>query len=292
MRVHHLNCGSMCPGLAPLITGRGSWRQSGLMVAHCLLVETERNGLILVDTGLGTRDVTEPRRLPPTFRLTARPMLDPSEPAIECVRRLGFAPEDVQHIAITHLDIDHAGGIADFPWATVHLHEVELAAARSGGVRERARYVRAQWQHHERWQTYAEVGDSWFGMHAVRSLAGIDDIALVPLFGHSRGHSGIAVRNNDRWLLHAGDSYFHHRELETIAPHCPPALAVFQKLTQSDGVARRDNVQELRRLRREHRNEVTVFCSHDPYELETPLENVTEPSSGETDEPSSEPEVA
>lgn len=50
MRVHHLNCGTMCP-LAGGAIGSGTGLRRGLMVCHCLLIETPRDGLVLVDTG-------------------------------------------------------------------------------------------------------------------------------------------------------------------------------------------------------------------------------------------------
>ncbi|MFD0510570.1 MBL fold metallo-hydrolase [Streptomyces aureus] len=30
---------------------------------------------------------------------------------------LGYAVDDVRHIVLTHLDLDHAGGLPDFPRA-------------------------------------------------------------------------------------------------------------------------------------------------------------------------------
>jgi glyoxylase-like metal-dependent hydrolase (beta-lactamase superfamily II) len=61
----------------------------GELACHCLLLETSA-GLVLVDTGFGSRDVHDPQ------------------------------PRDVRHIVLTHLDFDHAGGRDDFPGA-VHL---------------------------------------------------------------------------------------------------------------------------------------------------------------------------
>ena len=41
MRVHHLNCGTMCPIGAKAVNGTGGLFEAGRMVCHCLLVETD-----------------------------------------------------------------------------------------------------------------------------------------------------------------------------------------------------------------------------------------------------------
>ena len=252
--------------MARLVNGRGGWLSAGRLVCHCLLVVTD-DGLVLVDTGLGTEDIEDPRRLPRTFRFLSRPAYDRAETAVERVRALGYDPKDVRHIVITHLDLDHAGGIGDFPWATIHVHHAERNAALSRAtIPEKDRYIPAQWDHHDAWQTYSEAGESWFGLRAVRPIGGSGDIALIPLFGHSRGHSGVAVNTGNGWLLHAGDAYFHHRELDIVAPHCPPGIGLFAQVTQFDADARLGNIARLAQLRRRHRAEVTMFCSHDPDE--------------------------
>jgi glyoxylase-like metal-dependent hydrolase (beta-lactamase superfamily II) len=132
MRVHHLNCGTL---------GLGGAR----FVCNVLLVET-RNGLALIDTGLGAGDIERPARLGEQFLQNARPKLDPSETAIAQVQALGYRADDVRHILITHLDRDHAGGLGDFPDAVVHLHAAEHGCAVQGGAGVRAgRYVPEQW---------------------------------------------------------------------------------------------------------------------------------------------------
>ena len=107
-------------------------------------------------------------------------------------------------------------------------------------------------------------GDPWFGFGSVTALA--DDVLLVPLQGHTRGHCGVAVRRPDgTWLLHAGDSYFHASEKDT-PPAAPVALRTFQALMAVDDKRRRANQERLRELQRSHGDEVTVFCAHDPSE--------------------------
>jgi len=81
------------------------------MVCHVLLIETG-NGLVLVDSGFGTLDCDDPRRVGPTRRVV-RAMLRHDETVAHQIERLDFAREDVRHIIITHLDMDHAGGMSE-----------------------------------------------------------------------------------------------------------------------------------------------------------------------------------
>ena len=237
----------------------------GRLACHCLLLETGQ-GLALVDTGFGLEDVEHPRpRLSRLFTALHRPRFDPMDTAVEQVRDLGFKPADVRHILLTHLDFDHAGGITDFPGATVHVLADEAAAARHRhGFIARRRYRPAQWRAAAKWQEYRPDGEDWFGFAAVRQLRGLPpDILLVPLAGHSAGHCGVAVNAAGGWLLHAGDAYFHHAEIHAPQPSCPPGLRGYQWFMQTDGRERRRNQRRLRELATGARGEVTVFCSHD-----------------------------
>src|SRR5262249_21625286 len=115
----------------------------------------------------------------------------------------------------------------------------------------------------------ARSGEPWFGFECVRQLSGLPpEILLVPLAGHTRGHCGVAIDTASGWLLHAGDAYFFHGEIDPDAPRGTPGLELFQKLMQFDAVARLRNQVRLRTLAREHRHEVRVFSGHDAAEFE------------------------
>ncbi len=118
MRVHHLDCVSLCPPGGRWFDGRSKVLGRSRLVCHCVLVETD-GGLLLVDTGLGLNDVRHPRRrLSPVFRVLLRPRLEEAATALRQIEHLGFRADDVRHIVLTHLDFDHAGGLDDFPAAT------------------------------------------------------------------------------------------------------------------------------------------------------------------------------
>lgn len=262
MKVHHLNCGTMCP-----LGGRLINRSPARMVCHCLLIEG-RDSLALVDTGIGLQDCADPGRLG-AIGTALRARFDPRETAFERVKALGFDPKDVRHLVPTHLDLDHAGGIADFPWAEVHVWKGELEAALNPLPRERMRYRACQWEHGPRWVTHeSRAGDDWEGFSGVRPIAGLDEeLALIPLHGHTRGHCGVAALGDDGWMLHAGDAYFYEGELDPAGRRCTPGLRLFQRLAHLDHAAAMANQERLRALAASG-DGVRIFCAHDPSEYE------------------------
>jgi len=226
--------------------------------------------LVLIDTGYGLRDIATPRaRLNPVFLALMKPELRQEMSARRQIEALGFAARDVRHIVLSHLDFDHAGGLDDFPEATVHLLRAEAEAARAQTtVLDRMRYRPQQWSTSGAWRTYAATsGDRWLGFDCVRSLEGLPpEILLVPLVGHTLGHAGVAIHHQSGWLFYVADAYFYHAEMRR-APYCTPGLRLYQTLMEKDRQQRLHNQERLRAL--VHANDdVTVFCAHDVRELE------------------------
>ncbi len=248
--IRHLNCASFRP---PLLGG---------LVNHVLLVERP-GGLLLVDSGLGTADLERPHRLGRAWRALTQPHLSLAETALAQVTALGYDAADVTDIVLTHLDLDHAGGVDDFPGARVHLHAVELEAARDPRGMEHGRYLPAQWADADL-VPHTAGSDDWHGFASVAAVA--DDVLLVPLPGHSRGHAMVAVRDGDGWLLHAGDAYLRRGDL-TDPPSAPRAVRLAQRLLAQDDDVRLAHLARLRELVAADYPGVRVFSAHDPVEL-------------------------
>lgn len=244
MTVHHLNCGLLHAPPNPAAA------------CHCLLLE--HNGrLALIDTGIGLQDIAHP------VERIGQPAIDAAgfqfhEPltAIRQVERLGFRATAVTDIVLTHGDPDHAGGLADFPTAVVHVSEEEFGRLNSGHWR----YSAAQFAHGPRWVPHRNSTVQWFGTEArpLPPLAGAEAF-LVPLSGHTLGHCGVAIRHGDRWLLHVGDAYYLRVEL-TTDDHPVSALA---SQRADDDAQRRASLATLRHLAREHGSEIELFGYHD-----------------------------
>lgn len=196
MAIHYLNCFT-CNARFPR-----HW-QSGTL---CLLVETD-GGLVLVDTGLGSQDYIVAPGILQVFKLVTIVPLVPEESAVFQISKLGYQPEDVRHIVLTHMHFDHAGGLPDFPWAKVHVHRREYDAFKSGKFRRwtDGGYNRRILNHGPEILFYDETGEKWYDFEAIR-LPFEPEMWLLPLFGHTSGHCGVAVKDGDRWLLHVGDA--------------------------------------------------------------------------------------
>ena len=195
MVIHFLN-GFTCSARVP-----SHWR-TGML---CLLIETSQ-GLVLVDTGLGQDDYVHRTGIMRVFQAITIVPMNPEEAAVRQIARLGYQPEDVRHIVLTHMHFDHCGGLPDFPHARVHVHRREYEAF-TGCPRHWAdlAYVRRHIAHQPEFVLYDDTGESWFNFRAIR-LPFEPEMWLTPLFGHTRGHCGVAIQTATGWLFHVGDA--------------------------------------------------------------------------------------
>jgi glyoxylase-like metal-dependent hydrolase (beta-lactamase superfamily II) len=246
--IHHLNCGTLLVPSYPTV------------VCHCLLLQ-EGDRLALIDTGIGLADVRDPAgRLGQPLIDAAGFQFHESDTAVRRIAALGFSAEAVRQIVLTHGDPDHAGGLADFPAAEIHV-SVEEQTQILGG---HGRYVAAQFAHGPRWKTHGRSSHEWFGLEARPLPLGFSTaVLLVPLFGHTHGHCGVAIQQADRWLLHIGDAYYLRAEL-TTDEHPVSQLAAARA---DDDAKRRASLEQLRRLARDHGHEIELLGYHDLSEL-------------------------
>ena len=240
----------------------------GQLVSHVLLVETD-NGLVLVDSGYGLGDCADPAlRTGPTRRVF-RPFFDRSETAVRQVERLGFRREDVRHIVVTHFDIDHIGGLSDFPDAEIHCTAAEVLGAMRAPTRaEKIRFRPAQWAHGPKIVEHDPDGEPWRGFAAAKELTEVSPgILLVSLPGHTRGHTCVAVDAGRRWLLHCGDAFYHPSTISGEG-RIPWLLGAFEKVAAFDRERVLDNHSRLTELYRRGEPDLFLICAHDPGLLE------------------------
>jgi glyoxylase-like metal-dependent hydrolase (beta-lactamase superfamily II) len=237
------DCGSMFPRGLKI---RGN--------TNVVLFETNL-GWALIDSGYGTEDFLRPNLVTLAFCAYVRTLRNPLLCAIHQIQAAGIAPRDVRHILLTHMHIDHAGGIADFPWSTVHVWEPELLAARHKRGKLGLGYYARQWKNHEDWQIYSQTNAEWFGMPAVQLSAFSPPVYLIPTPGHTPGHCMVAFQGQDQWILQTGSAaypFYEQDETQQVkAPQCFKTWLMGPYLPQ------------LKRLWCEHPGQIKFLSSHE-----------------------------
>jgi glyoxylase-like metal-dependent hydrolase (beta-lactamase superfamily II) len=266
MKIHHLNCGSLCPLSHPILNRAMPELDRFNLVCHCLLIEGS-DGLTLVDTGLGLQDVRNFERFKSNFRFNqiAKPKLDLEETAFIQITKMGFNPKDVKNIIVTHFDSDHIGGLADFPDATIHVHKVEWEAAQNPrSLKEKARYLKLRWEQNRDVKTYESDGDLWHGLKRVQNLEDIDkSIYLVSLPGHTRGHAGVLIEGTDE-IFFAGDAFVN--EIQLKKDKAPLPIQLYNQLTHEDPLLAEKTLSNLKDLKIQ-KPDLNLFCSHDLHQF-------------------------
>ena len=241
IQIHHLNCVRIVTPVNDNVCG------------HCLLIQ-ENDKLILIDTGIGLLDIQQPlERIGQQLIDMVGYRFDENQTAIRQIEKLGLDPEKVTDCVISHLDNDHIGGLADFPNAVVHVGLEEYESYNSGNPR----YLKTPLSHNPTIKTYGKSGLEWFGFEA-RKVETETEIFLIPLFGHTLGQCGVAVKTESGWLFYIGDAYYMRIEL-TDSNHPVNQLA---QMRAEDNNLRLSNLDEIKKLIANH-PEVKVFGYHD-----------------------------
>jgi glyoxylase-like metal-dependent hydrolase (beta-lactamase superfamily II) len=248
MKIHHLNCMSFRAFNLPEIT-------------HVLLIESA-DGLILVDSGLGLDDFIHPNWVEWLAIRMSGVTATLAETPIRQVAALGLDPQQVRDIVPTHLHFDHIGGAVDFPWATIHVWDVEFnAGLHLKGWKGFLGYFPERWKNHPKLKLYSLADEHWFGLDAIPVIKRADvEIWLVPLVGHSPGMCGVAIKGGTGWLWHCGDAYVRQMQIDPNSPGT--AFPRFARGIE-DAMFPIDVRQKIRSVLAEHGDEVTAICSHD-----------------------------
>ena len=232
VRLHPLLCGMFRPPPGWLVRapGRLAWRKAaGFGVPRsewldapvvAFLVEHPGAGMALIDTGLHPSVAIDPKKNMGLFGgLSFRNLEMKSEQAVAAqLRARGIDPTDVKNVVMTHLHVDHASAMSEFPGATFLFSSAEWKAATSQG--ELHGYVTRQFDHAFDYRTLDFDGpqaDSYSTFGRSFDLFGDGSVRLVFTPGHTLGHLSLVLRQKGSEVLVAGDAIYLERSLREKA---------------------------------------------------------------------------
>lgn len=238
VRVHPLLTGRMKGPPAWFLReeGRMAWRKAfGFGVprsdwldvpVQAFLVEHPSAGPLLIDTGFHASVAVNPTaNLGRVARVTLKDIeMTPEQAVAAQLRAKGIEHSAVKVVIMTHLHLDHASAISDFPEATFLVSSAEWEAATDGG--QLKRYVRRQFDHGFDYRLLdfdSDEASSFAGFARSFDVFGDGSVRTVFTPGHTFGHMSVVLQTARGELLVAGDAIYLHRTLAEA--HLPYAMA-------------------------------------------------------------------
>ncbi len=172
------------------------------------LIETA-NGRILYDVGCDYGKISDPALRRRYYENESFPFGPPEMNEEQRLQnrlsRLGLAPQDVDVVFVGHLHFDHGGGLCDMQHADIHVHAMELSAAR---VPADEAYFQDDFEGDYRWNIKHGEYDLVPGVRAIESP------------GHTAGHMSMLIElPKGRPIILAGDAADLQENIdEEIAP--------------------------------------------------------------------------
>ena len=228
VRLHPLMTGEMpgAPAFFHRETGRlARFRALGFGVDRsefirlpvpAFLVEHPGAGAILIDTGLHPSVAIDPKQ---NFgRLLAfnyRGIKMSQEQAAPAqLRARGLDAADIRFVLMTHMHVDHASAVSEFPNATFVLSKQEWDAAVEGKVTDG--YVKRQFDYGFDYRTFdfeSRETESFANFGRSFDLFGDGSVRAVFTPGHTLGHTSFVLRLREREILIAADAAYTERTL-------------------------------------------------------------------------------
>jgi N-acyl homoserine lactone hydrolase len=215
MRIHAIQTGRVQIKQAQIAgRGHGLWRQIQPIVSsewaewvpvYAWAIE-HAEGVIVVDTGSGGHLRSLPR-WHPYFRLAARFEIEPEQEIGPQLRSLGISARDVKTLVLTHLHIDHDGGLAHFPHSRIFVDSSEIA--RAAGIRgSLLGYLPRRWPSWFDPQPLAWQPLRYGPFPQSARLTAAGDVIAVPTPGHTPNHVSVSMRDGEEQIMLAGDASY------------------------------------------------------------------------------------
>jgi glyoxylase-like metal-dependent hydrolase (beta-lactamase superfamily II) len=167
-------------------------------------------GVIVVDTGQATHLLQTAASLHPYMRWEVRFRISPDEEIGPQLRALGIAPHDVTRVVLTHLHIDHDGGLAHFPRSEILVSRGELQSA-SGWIGRMRGYLPNRWPSWFNPVSLDLAPEAYGPFAANRRLTSAGDVVAVATPGHTAHHVSVLVEDQGITYFLAGDTSYNQR---------------------------------------------------------------------------------
>lgn len=207
------------------------------------------DGYVLFDTGNAYEVVHDKMtHWGPDLIAAYNPIMSEDQWVINAIKKVGVDPEDIRFVILSHLHLDHAGGVGHFPNAKYLVQRQEMHFAYVPDFYMKAAYIRKDFDKDVDWQLLEGWRDDVFDLYNDGKIL----IHFTP--GHTPGHQSVQVNleNSGSYFLTADSCY----TLENLNEDVLPGLV-------ADPIETVKTISKIRRLRDLG---VNIVVGHDPVE--------------------------
>ena len=202
-------------GIAVATKFLGPRRSWDWLPVPAFLVQHPGVGPILIDTGLHPSCATSASpNMGRAGKVLYRIRMEHDQALRFQLPARGVQPTDVKVVIITHLHIDHASAVSEFPQAVFVVDRREWDAAVAGGTLKG--YHHRQFDYAFDWRAVdygSEPVESFSAFAQSLDLFGDGSVRLVSSPGHTLGHQSVVLRTGAGEVLIVGDAAFTMRAL-------------------------------------------------------------------------------
>ena len=168
-------------------------------------------GVIVIDTGQGLHLLRHAESLHPYLRWQVDFEMQPEDEIGPRLRALGIGRNDVKKLILTHLHVDHDGGLAHFPNTEIFAARGEIDAASGWGGRLNG-YLPQRWPNFFDPKPVDFTCGGLGPFEESHTVTKAGDVIALPLPGHTANHLGVFVETGDdlgTCVLFAGDASYN-----------------------------------------------------------------------------------
>lgn len=190
-------------------------------------------GVVLVDCGMDDRFGGEP--------------IEGADP-VSSLTELGYSPDDVRYVVLTHMHFDHIAHLNEFPQATVVVRQDELDAAYDDDAPDHIGYM------HDQFECLADQECIALDPKIDYDLFGDGSVVIFDTPGHTRGHQSVVLTFEDgSHAVLTGDASSIQQNLDEMIPSGTPDHAAI-------------SMESLKKVKAFQDKGYKLFLPHEPHQ--------------------------
>ena len=245
-KLYFFECGTLKSEKHLFTLDRGIGEPFEVPVPFFLIQHNGKN--ILFDTGNALEAAKNPEKHWGDIINTYYPIMKKEEFVVNQLKSIGIMAEDIDYVILSHLHLDHAGGVGAFPNAEYITHKKEVEWAFNPECSQKSAYIMQDIDKDIKWFQLENKFEEGY------DLFEDDVIKIYPTPGHTPGHISVLINlQNSKPMLLTSDCCYTE---ENLYDNIPPGLVWNAE----------DSIKTINWIKKiQNDKNVEVVAGHDPH---------------------------